>query len=105
MDEDDDQPVEELAKLTENHLDSTRIQRVAQIRRATFRVRTHALIAAAACAVVAFQLCWTVWKRWSADGAGARLLYICSAALACLGAVFFIRRARALAREVAKSKT
>lgn len=87
-----DEPDDQAARADE--VDSLRIRQLATLRRATYRSRSHAIIAAAVCAGVAVQLGWVILLRVRWAGWGWRPMVFAVLLLACLaGAIWFTRRA------------
>ena len=96
----DDEPPDpeiDLPVSAEDRLDLPRMKQIAQLRRATERSRSHALIAAVVCIVGVIQLAIVIARNvgwnWRTAIYGAVLL------LAGTGAIFFLRKAIALRRE------
>lgn len=88
----------------DDHLDSSRIRQFSQIRRSTYRSRSYAIIAAAACCVVVAQLGVMLIRELLATGWGIwPIAYILGAAVAVYGAWRFIGRAMELNREMSRS--
>jgi len=97
-----DEPDEQAARADE--LDSLRIRQLASLRRATYRSRSHAIIAAAVCAGLAVQLGWVMLQRIRADGWSLRLMVFALLLAACLaGAIWFARRAAEFHRAAQKA--
>jgi hypothetical protein len=87
-------------------LDSLRIRQVALLRRATYRSRSHAIIAAAVCAVAAVQVGWMAVEAVRAgQQVWASLGYLCGAVGAVWGSCWFIRKAMRLQHETARLET
>ncbi|WP_428938946.1 hypothetical protein [Fontivita pretiosa] len=85
-------------------LDALRIQRLAAMRRATYRSRSYALIAAGGCAVAGVQLAVTAVRQLLAAGWGTRAAaYALLAILAGCAAVYFWLRAVQLSAEIRRS--
>jgi hypothetical protein len=81
-------------------LDSLRIRQFATLRRATYRSRSHAIIAALACAGAALQLGWLALRRASVAASDWRpWLFATLAHISVLGTIWFIRRATNLHRQ------
>jgi hypothetical protein len=75
-------------------LDSQRIRQHAAARRAAERSRSHAIIGAIACQVLAVQFAWWAWK-------GFALLWLPLAVAAQLAAIRLVRLAASLRRSAA----
>lgn len=96
-----DDTTETQFEFSEDRLEAARIQRIPAMRRATYRSRSHAIIAAAVCAVGLIQLLITAWQKGVGTIAGAA--YLAFAIAAGAGAIFFIKRARELHCELRRS--
>lgn len=84
-------------------LDSLRIRQVAALKRATYRSRSHALIAAAGCAVAVAQLVMMTIREVLAVGWSLRpMLYALLGAAAVVGAIHFVNRALAYHAQAAR---
>ena len=79
-----------------DELDGIRIRRLAAVRKAAYRARSHCIIAAVACLVVAIQLIWSAVERLAP-------LYALFAIAALVGTLSFVRRAAKLHREAMQS--
>jgi hypothetical protein len=79
-----------------DELDGIRIRRLAAVRKAAYRARSHCIIAAVACLVLAIQLIWSAVERRAP-------LYALFAIAALVGTLFFGRRAAKLHREATES--
>src|SRR5206468_2793598 len=93
---------EEIATADEQErLDNLRITRITGLRRANYRSRSHAIIAAIVCLVGAIQSLVLATRELQRAG---RLwliaLYVLLAMVAVWGSIFFTRRAIALHREI-----
>ena len=88
----------------DNELDGVRIKQLAALRRATYRSRSYAIIAAAACAVTIGQLGWMIFRQLR-----GRLLdrWLALESLLLLAAAYglwaFARRVAALNRELQRT--
>jgi hypothetical protein len=85
-------------------LDGLRIRQLSTLRRAAYRSRSYAIIAAGACAVVAAQLVLLTIRHvrtlgWSAQAIG----YVLLVPVAAWGAWYFLGRAMALHRETRRT--
>jgi len=83
----------------DDQLSALRIKQIATLRRAAYRSRSHAVVACAACAVVAVQLVWNTISdlrggAFSIKSAGYGLFALAG----IYGAVHFFGRARAYHR-------
>jgi hypothetical protein len=85
-------------------LDGLRIRRLAAARKAAYRARSHSVIAAVACLVLAAQLIWQA-TRGSAGIALTRGAVACGLIAICAVAAagYFFSHARRLHREAAES--
>jgi hypothetical protein len=83
-----------------SELDARRIQRLATLRRSTYRARSHAVILTIAAAVVTVQLVMWSWVEWRLRGPTRWLaVYAALAPLSLWGTAFFYRRALRIHRE------
>ena len=88
----------------QDELSELRIRQLATLRRAAYRSRSHAVIAAVACAVVAVQLAMMAVREWRSAGASAwALLYVALVVPCGVGGGFFYRRAMRLNEEAKRS--
>lgn len=89
----------------DDELDGLKIRQIAQLRRATYRSRSYAIIAAAACAVVGVQLGIMAAGNVRQAGWGIRPIayLLILAGLLALGA-YFVGRARELHREASAAR-
>ena len=88
-----------------DRLDTSHIRKIASERRATYRARSYAIIAAGVCLVAAIQLIsMTIahvrLRGWTMQPVG----YVLFALLACLATVYFVRRAIELHRQAVNSR-
>ncbi len=99
-DADADAP-EEPADPQEDELDGLRIRQYAASRRAIYRSRSYALIAALVCLVAAVQLVFNAIGRFHGTTPGIRpYAYLCFALAGFLAFIYFLRRMLELNREV-----
>src|SRR4029079_13459935 len=83
-----------------DELDSLRIRQFATLRRATYRSRSYAIIAAIACGGTALQLAWLAIRRASVATWDWRpALLGALAIISVLGSIWFARRATDLHRQ------
>jgi hypothetical protein len=84
-----------------DELDGLRIRQLAQGRRAIYRSRSYALIAALVCLVAAVQLCLNAARRLLHHIPGIRpYAYLCFALAFLMAFLFFLRRTIELHREL-----
>ena len=87
-----------------DELDGVRIRQIAAARRAAYRVRSYCIIAAFAFAIVVIQLVWMTTTAIRTTGLTSFAVgYLLLATCACMGAVYFLRRAVSLHRETKAS--
>jgi hypothetical protein len=85
-------------------LDSLRIRQLSALRRATYRSRSHAIIAAAVCVGAGIQIGWMTVQHLRAFGWQARpIVLVMLIALCMFGTVWFVRRAVELHRAARSS--
>ena len=96
----DDEPPDphiEDAPTADEHLELARIAQISRLRRATYRSRSHAIIAAVVCGVALVQLIFLIIDELRSTLWSGRLaLYVSIALMASFGIVFFFRSARRL---------
>lgn len=96
----DSEPV----RVAQDELDAIRIRQVSMGRRATYRARSYAFIAASACAVLGIQLIWMIIRQVRASGWGLQCTgYTLFAVLAAYGLIYLCSRVRQLNREAGAS--
>jgi hypothetical protein len=84
----------------DDELDSLRIRQFAALRRATYRSRSYAIIAAIACAGAALQLAWLATRHASIVAWDWRPVLFAALAIASIvGSSWFVRRAIDLHRQ------
>lgn len=87
-----------------DELDSLRIRQVSALRRATWRSRSHAIIAAAVCGGLALQFLWLIVRQIRGPGVSVWAVGYALLAIVCvLGVVWFAQRAAALHRQARQS--
>ena len=87
-----------------DQLNSLRIRQFATARRAAYRARSYAFIAAIVCAIAVVQLVWLTIRDVGAAGWGRQPIgYALFAVIASIGIGYFISRAIALHREATRS--
>lgn len=87
-----------------DQLSALRIRQFATARRAAYRARSYAVIAAGVCAIAAVQLTWMTVRDVRATGWGGQPIgYALCAVIASVGIGYFISRAIGLHREARKS--
>ncbi len=103
--EDDEQPAVESepanGERSNDELDGLRIRQLAALRRGAYRVRSYMIVGAGGCAVAAVQL---VWMTVASHRAAASLGYILMAIVAAFGCSYFVRRIRAISKELDHSR-
>src|SRR5690242_14638162 len=83
-----------------DELDGVRIRQLATLRRAAYRARSQAIIAAVVCAFAILQAGYLLMAQLIHTGYSGRiLLYALFILAGAYGAIFFFRRAVALHRE------
>jgi hypothetical protein len=102
--ESDESEPAETVDAQEDELDGLRIRQLAASRRAVYRSRSYALIAALVCLVAAIQLAINAIGRFRNHDPGIRpYAYLCFAIAALMAFIFFIRRMLEFNREVRKA--
>jgi hypothetical protein len=102
MDEHDNRDAREANEAIE--LSNLRIRQHAALKRAAYRSRSYAIVAAAACIGAVAQLLWLIIGQLrGARSVGRIALYIAFLLAAGFGIRFFIRKAIALHQEAIKS--
>ena len=87
-----------------DQLSALRIRQFAAARRAAYRARSYAVIAAGVCAIAVVQLIWMTVRDVRTTGWGGQPIgYMLFAVIASVGVCYFISRAIALHREAKKS--
>ena len=95
-------PIEQPAA-AEDQLDHLRITQRATLRRALYRGRSYAIIAAVVCAVAGVQLAISIINAIRARTFGWTSAYVVPLIASVIGAAYFYRRAIALHREAIES--
>jgi hypothetical protein len=99
------EPSDDHANDRDAELDGVRIRQLAAMRRATYRSRSHAVIATLVCVVAAMQATIYLVQHLLHLGFSWRvLLYAAFVIAGSYGAIFFARRAIALHREATQSR-
>lgn len=89
----------------DDQLDGLRIRQLSTLRRATYRSRSHAIIAAGVCAVAGVQFGILMVGQLRTAGFGLRaVIYGVCSVLAAIGVRHFIGRARRLNQELKLAK-
>jgi len=100
----DEAPAAELPDASADQLSTLRIRQFASARRAAYRARSYAVMAAGVCVIAVVQLIWMTLRHVRTTGWGKQPIgYALFAAIALFGLWFFISRAIALHREATKS--
>jgi len=89
----------------EQELDGLRIRQLSALRRATYRSRSYAVVAAVGCAIGLAQLVVMARNEYRAAGASGWLAsYVALSIAAVFGGQYFFRRAVELHREAKRSR-
>jgi len=101
IDDEQREPQVELPVRNEDELDTIRIERISKLKRSLYRSRSHAIIAAAACAVGSIQLMILLAQDvGTAPLSWRSVLYVILLIPAAIGLRLFTRTAIALHRQV-----
>ncbi|MBC8108464.1 MAG: hypothetical protein H7Z14_17900 [Anaerolineae bacterium] len=83
----------------DDELNALRIQQRSTLRRAVYRSRSYAIIAAIVCVVASVQLAQFAYRAIRANSAGWAVAYLFAMIGGAIGAVYFYRRAVAFNQE------